>query len=456
MAKNNIIRDYTKGPIWWPMVLFALPFMLSNGLQVLYSVVDMLIVGQFLGKVGVAAVSNAGRIFIFLTMVCLGLSLSGQIYISQLIGQGERGEKINKTIGTYFFSQLVIGAIMTVIGLLLTDWIIAVLEVPSEAIKDARSYLRITTAGLVFSYGYNMISGVLRGMGNSRHPFVFIAIASVINIVLDFVFIKYCGLGVFGAGLATILGQAIAFIYAFIFLYCRRQEFGFDFKLKSFIPSSEIFNALMKLGVPYVIRFASINVSMLYVIRLINKLGVNEATVFGAGVQLDDIVTKVTLGIMMAGTAMVGQNYGARQFARINKIVSYAWLFSASFYVVFASLLLMFPKQLIGMFTNEPEVVALAPVFAYSIAWQFPGLVLMRGTNSFLNGIGHAKLGLIFALLDGVVLRIGLSWFFGMYLGMGFRGFVLGYGVACYGMGVPALIYYLFFPWKNRKLVTES
>lgn len=455
MSKSSIIKDYTKGPIWWPMVVFALPFMLSNGLQVLYNVVDMLIVGQFLGKVGVTAVSNAGRIFIFLTMVCLGLSLSGQIYISQLIGQGERGERLNRTIGTYFFSQLAIGAVMTVVGILLTDWIIAILEVPEEAVADARSYLRITTAGLVFSYGYNMISGVLRGMGNSLHPFIFIAIASIINIILDFVFIKYCGLGVFGAGLATILGQAIAFVYAFIFLYRRRNEFAFDFKLRSFIPSKKILNSLMKLGIPYVIRFASINISMLYVISLINRLGVDEATVFGAGVQLDDVVTKVTLGIMMAGTAMVGQNYGARQFGRITKIVSYAWLFSAGFYIIFATILLIFPKQLIGMFTDEPEVLVLAPVFAYSIVWQFPGLILMRGTNSFINGIGHANLGLVFALLDGVILRIGLSWFFGSYLGMGFKGFVLGYGVACYGMGVPALIYFLFFPWKNRKLATE-
>lgn len=455
MSKNSIIKDYTKGPIWWPMVVFALPFMLSNGLQVLYNVVDMLIVGQFLGKVGVAAVSNAGRIFVFLTMVCLGLSLSGQIYISQLIGKGERGERLNRTIGTYFFSQLAIGLVMTVVGVVLTDWIIKLLEVPAEAVEDARKYLQITTAGLVFSYGYNMISGVLRGMGNSRHPFLFIAIASVINIILDFVFIKYCGLGVFGAGLATILGQAIAFIYALIFLYKRREEFSFDFKLSSFIPSMKIFNSLMKLGVPYVIRFASINVSMLYVIRLINKLGVDEATVFGAGVQLDDIVTKVTLGIMMAGTAMVGQNYGAREYGRITKIITYAWCFSAGFYIIFAAILLLFPKQLIGMFTNEPEVLALAPAFAYSIVWQFPGLILMRGTNSFINGIGHANLGLVFALLDGVILRIGLSWFFGDYMGMGFKGFVLGYGIACYGMGVPALIYFLFFPWKNRKLVTE-
>ena len=455
MATGRIINDYTKGPILWPMVVFALPFMLSNGLQVLYNVVDMLIVGTFLGKIGVAAVSNAGRIFVFLTMVCLGLSLSGQIYISQLIGQGERGEKLNRAIGTYFFSQLAVGLVMTVIGVALTDWIISILKVPEVAVPDARSYLKITTAGLVFSYGYNMISGVLRGMGNSNHPFLFIAVASVINIVLDIVFIKYCGLGVFGAGLATILGQAIAFIYAAIFLYNRRDEFGFDFKLKSFIPSMDIFNSLMKLGVPYVIRFASINVSMLFVIRMINKLGVEAATVFGAGVQLDDIVTKVTLGIMMAGTAMVGQNYGARQFARITKIVSYAWLFSAGFYVVFAWLLLRFPEQLIGIFTNEPEVLALAPVFAYSIVWQFPGLILMRGTNSFINGIGHANLGLVFALLDGVILRIGLSWLFGEYMGMGFEGFVLGYGIACYGMGVPALIYFLFFPWKKRKLVTE-
>lgn len=226
---KTLIKDFTTGPIFGPLVAFSVPFMLSNALQVLYSTVDMIIVGHYMGETGLTAVGNASKLFVFFTMVSIGLSMSGQIYVAQLIGQGRRKE-LNRAIGTLFTFLLAFGAVMTVVGLTCAKMMLGAIKVPDDAYAGALSYLLICSAGLVFSYGYNMVSAVLRGMGDSKRPFLFVAIASVTNLVLDVLFIAGFHWGTFGAGLATILGQALSFVFSWIYLYRRREEFGFDFK----------------------------------------------------------------------------------------------------------------------------------------------------------------------------------------------------------------------------------
>ena len=456
----KIGRDFTTGPIFGPLVSFSIPFMLSNALQVLYSTVDMAIVGRYMNEVGLTAVSNAAKLFIFFTIISVGLSTGGQIYVAQLIGQGRRGE-LNKAIGTFFTFLLGLGVAMTMVGLAFARPMLNFLKVPAAAYDGARDYLLIGTAGLVFSYGYNMVSAVLRGMGDSKRPFLFVAIASVTNLILDIIFIAGFHWGTAGAAFATILGQALSFLFSVVYLYRRREAFGFDFRIGSFRPDGAVLRAYLKLGIPLGVRFAVINVTMLYVVRMVNAWGHANgledvaSAVFNVGVQMDDIVTKVTQGIMQASTGIVGQNYGARKFDRIRKTVVSAWLFSFGFYVVYTCFLLFRTESMFRMFNvTDPEALKLASVFAVNIVWQFPGLIIMRGTNGFINGIGNVKLALIFGILDGVVLRVGCSWLFGSLLGMGFAGYVLGYGIACYGMGVPSLIYLYFFPWEKRNVVT--
>lgn len=458
-GRKSLITDFTSGPIFVPLLKFSLPFMLSNAMQVLYTLVDMYFVGHYLDVASLSAVTNASRLVDFFIAACMGLAMGGQIYIAQLIGQKRRGE-LNRTIGTIFTFLLALGAVMSVAGVLCAPWLVAAINVPAAARHGAVTYITTCCSGLVFSYGYNMVSSVLRGMGDSKRPFYFVAIASVLNIVLDFVFIAKCGMGVFGAALATILGQAASFVFAVIFLYRRREAFGFDFRPSSFRIDRPIFRAILRLGILFAIRFSAINISMMFVQSLVNGAGATGAAriassaVFGAGVKLDDIVTKVTLGVMQATTGMVGQNLGARQFGRIRRTVSYAWLVSLAFYAAYTAILLADPREMFSLVTDKAEVLDLAPLFARIIVWQFPGLVIMRGTNGFLNGIGNAKLALIFGLLDGVILRIGCSWFLGDVVGLGFSGYILGYAIACYGTSIPSLIYFLFCPWERRKAVT--
>ncbi len=450
-----MIRDFTSGPVLGSLLRFSLPFMLSNAMQVLYSLVDMFIVNLYLGSRGVAAVSIASQLFVFLTMLCLGFSSGGQVLIAQLIGRGGDPVKLNRTIGTLFSTVTLAGAGITVLGLVTADPVLRLLATPAEVMDDARDYTLVCSAGILFAYGYNMVSAVLRGMGDSRHPFIFILIASILNIVLDWLFIAIFHWGVFGAGLATILSQGIAFFYALIFLMRHRAAFGFDFRWRSFRIAPEILRTLTWLGVPFAIRFAAIHVSMLFVNALVNGLGYQAAAVFGIGVRLDDFVAKVSQGIMLAGATMIGQNFSAGKTDRIARIMHASWFISSVMYMIYLLLLWLFPYHLYGCFTDDPEVLKLVPVFIMAIIWHYPAHVIMRGTNALIHGIGHAWLGLAIAAFDGFVVRLILSWLFGITFDLGFFGFILGYALATWATALPGLIYYLWCPWQRRRAVID-
>lgn len=452
--KNKIINDFTKGPLFLKLLSFSIPFMLSNALQMVYNLVDMIVVGRYLGKNGLASVSIAGQCFIFMTMVCLGYCTGGQVYISQLLGKGDRSQ-LNKTIGTIFSVVMIFGIFMTVMGIVCAVPVLKIMNTSSECFDDAWRYIVICSAGLIFSYGYNMLSAVLRGMGDSRHPFIFIVIASLINLVLDIIFVAVFHWGVAGAALATILGQAFSFLYGLWFLYANKEEFGFDFKWSSFRIDRDVFRAQMKIGLPMALRFGAINISMLFVMSMVSAAGPEATAVFGVGGKMDDAANKIAQGVMQALSAVVGQNYGARLFNRVRRAVVYTWGITFGIYVVYTFCLVCYTEQMFSVFTKDATVLELSHVFVSAIVWHFPALLLMKGTNGFINGIGNAWLGLIFSFFDGFVLRIVCTWLFGNVLNMGLYGYFLGYALAGYGMAIPGLLYFLFAPWEKRRLVTE-
>ena len=455
MSKKSISKDFTNGNIPKQLFWFSLPFMASNALQVLYSTIDMVIVGKYVGTAGLSAVSQSSLIVNFATMVCLGFSNAGQVLVAQAIGAKKR-EELNRIIGTLFTMILSIGVIFSAVILLLRNWILDVMNIPTESYAMAMDYLIICGAGLMFTAGYNMVSAVLRGMGDSKRPFLFILIASVINLVLDYLFTGIMGFGVAGAAWATIIGQAVSFLFSLYFLYKHKEEFGFDFKRTSFKPQNKYVKMILNLGTPMAIQAGCINLSMMFVNSMVNSVGVVASATFGVGVRIDDIINKISQGIQYASMPMVSQNIGAGQQKRAKQVVWYTWLFSFVLTVVFIALYLGFGKELFMMFSDDSSVHKLSGTFIRAILWMFPAMAIMRGSNAFIQGIGNAKLGMFLSLLDGVVLRIGLSWLFGIGFKWGFFGFVLGYGLAPYGCGVPGMIYFLLGRWEKRKVLADE
>ncbi len=455
MKTERLSRDFTTGSIYKQMLWFMLPFMASNALQVFYSTIDMAVVGEYVKTPGIAAVSPASQILNFVTMVCMGFSNAGQVLISQALGAGKRKE-MNEIIGTLFTLILIIAAVLSAVILLAQDAIVEIMNIAPESRGYAKDYLTICGAGLVFTAGYNMVAAVLRGMGDSKRPFLFIGIASVINLVLDLLFTGVFGWKVAGAAWATIIGQAVSFLFSLLYLYRKREAFGFDFRKESLIPNGHYSGMMLKLGTPMAIQAGAVNLSMLAVNAMVNGIGLLESAAFGIGLRIDDIINKISMGIQYAAVPMISQNIAARQEKRAVKTVHCAWLYAGIFTVIAVLAYLLFGQQLFGLFDDDPNVSSLGDVFILGIIWMFPALAVMRGTSAFIQGIGNAKLSMVLAILDGVLLRIGLSWLFGTVLGWGFFGFVLGYGLAPYGFAIPGLIYFLSGIWKKRKILAED
>lgn len=434
------------------MLLFSIPFMISNGLQVLYAMADMLIVGKFVGSHGISAVMTASQSVLFLTMIGMGLATGGQVMVSQLIGRGER-HRLKEALGTQFALIFFTGIGFSLLSLLTAGPLLRLLETPENAFPGACGYLRICGGGLFFIYGYNAIAAVLRGVGDSVRPFQFILISSVMNVALDLLFVAGFSWGAPGAGAATILSQAAAFFLALGYLYRTRADFGFDFKLSSFRMDPVMLRALIKLGIPFSVRFAAINISMLFVTSLINSLGTASSAAFGIALRLDEFANKISQGVMMAVSTIVGQNIGAGKFDRIRRGVYYAWAICGGFFLVFGTVQVLFPRPLYRIFTDDEAVLKLAPVIISALILHYPALLIMKGTNGFVQGIGNAVFGLVIAILDGLVFRVTFSWFFGIRMQMGLYGMILGYALATYGTALPNLFYFLFVPWHKRKTV---
>ena len=452
LNEKTMIRDLTQGSVARNLIMFSIPFVLSNLLQTLYSLVDMVVVGQFVGSVGLSAVSIGGDVLQLMTMLCMGFATAGQIMISQYVGSGER-EKIPRTIGTMFTLLLSASIVISVICGFCSNGILNLLNTPEEALEQATAYSVTCYVGLFFIFGYNIVSAILRGMGDGKRPLLFVAIATITNLILDLVFVAGLGLEAFGAALATVVAQAISFIISIIYLYHKRESFGFDFRLRSFAVRKEQAIPLCKLGFPMALQYAAIMLSNMFVNAKINDYGLTISAVNGVGNKLRSLTTVVVQSVGTASSTMCGQNLGAKKFDRVSKIVHIDLLINVVYIALLCAVMLLFPTQVFGLFTSDAEVLAWAPQYMPVMVVTFIGSALMTPYNSLINGLGYASLSMVIGLLDGVVARVGLSLLLGSIWGI--MGYWYGNALAGFVTVILAAAYYYSGRWRTRKLLVE-
>ncbi len=455
MNNTTFTNDLTQGNVTKQLIYFSIPFLFANFLQTCYSLADMIIVGRVVGSAGLSAISNGGDLQNLFLMLGFGLSSGGQIIISQYVGAKD-DEGVKNTIGTLFTCIFILSLCVMAIGLRFTDTFLMLLRVPSEALSQANAYCTICFCGILFTYGYNAISSILRGMGDSKHPLLFIAISTSLNVVLDLLFVVGMDMGAKGAALATITGQAVAFIISILFLYRRRESFGFDFSLSAFIPKSDILKLIAKLGIPLAIRAVAVNFSMLFVTSYINTFGVAVSAITGIGNKIANIATMVTNSLEMAGSSMIGQNFAAGKPDRVKQVFHISVMIGLVFCLFLSSILLLFPQQVFQIWSDDPEVLAFVPIYLPAVILNLIGFSLRAPCLSLVNGIGFVSLNFAVGILDGVVFRIGLALLFGKALGFGISGFwygtVLAGFTSCFIIGP----YYFSGKWQNRKPVISQ
>lgn len=453
-VKKEIGSDLTEGSVSGKLLLFSLPLIGAYLLQSLYSIVDLFIVSRFAGTYSISAVNIVGQIAQVVTGIAFGFLSGATVMIAQYLGAGKREEE-QKTVETTFSFVLILSVITTVMMLLLSDPILHLLKTPTECYSEAKNYYVIYMAGTIFVFFYNAIASVLRGMGDSKRPLYFVVISTLINVVLDVLFVGTMEMGAGGAALATIISQACSVILSMIYL--KKIGFSFDFKPHSFhIDRTQLVN-LFRLGTPAALQETLLNVSLVFLIAVANSLGVYESAAVGIGAKINVIFILPVCALNVSLATMVGQNIGAGKYERAMKAARLEFIYSACYSAVICAVMWIFSKELLMIFTNDPQTLTVGANYFKGHCWDYMLLMpLGYCLGGLFMGTGHSS---YVALANGVgalVSRIPISIFLAHVLGLGVLGIGIAYPVSTFFTDLTYVILFLKGSWKKSVLVKQE
>jgi putative MATE family efflux protein len=447
--------DLTRGSVPRLLAHFAWPFLLANLMQSIYNVVDMIVVGQFVGSAGLSAVNNGGFVTQLFFSIGAGLAMGAQVMIAQFKGAGDDKAQ-SETIGSVLSLTALIGLALMVIVVVFTRPILRLINMPEEAFEQGVDYLVICALGCLFIFGYNSICSILRGLGDSRRPMLFVAVSTVVNIVLDLLFVGVFGWEAGGAAAATVIAQAIAFAFSAVYLYRRRAEFVFDFSRAGFRMVGDRVKTILKIGLPFVVQFSFINISILFVISLVNSYGVAASAAYGVGSRVDSFATLPVNALTAAGATMVGQNIGAGKRKRAGSVVWWSLAIGLTIEAVIIVLVQVFAAQIVKIFNSDPDVVAIGVEYLRWLSISYIAHALMSAFFAMTNGSGFSSLTMVACLFDGLVLRISLAALFSIVLGYGLTGIFIGATIAPFGAATISGVYFFSGRWKTRAALTNT
>ena len=441
-AKGNLTQGSVLKKLW----MFTLPFMGANLLQSLYSMGELYIVGRFATTADVSAVSVSGTINATFLMFLIGLSVGATVIIGQEFGAGDE-DSVSSYTSTAFTLSLIVGAGLTVIVAALTVPMLSWVNTPKEAVRGATAYMLICSVGFIFQSVFNMLAGILRGMGNSKTPLLFVGISTAFNIIGDIILVGFCGLGAAGAAIATVLAQLLCMIYGI--LHVKKRGFPFDFRFKSFRLEKDKTKALLKIGVPVALQEFLVMFSFIIIAAIINRFGLNASA--GAGIldKLFVFATIPTFAFNSSISAMVAQNIGAKEQKRAVQCLIYGAFLSELFAIVFFLLGLFIPDTIVGFFTRDAGVIKEGVAYFVGNKYEYLLCSLAFCINGFINGTGHTRLTLINNFASTYVVRIPLCIILGSVLHMGLLGVGYALPFASLVQLLIGLIFVLSGRWKK-------
>lgn len=452
---KNQEQDLTVGSVPKKLIRFALPLLGANLLQSFYSIVDMLVVGRFVGKTGLAAISNASMISFIINSICIGVTMGGTVLVSQYNGaHDEQGQK--ETVGTLFSLSFIASIIVTIAGLLSYPPLFSVLRVPTESMQDACDYMQIICLGTIFVFGYNAVCSLMKGFGDSKSPLYFVAVATVVNIVLDLLLVGPLGMGTKGAAYATIISQGVSLMISVIHL--KRGEFIFDFKLKSFAIQREKLIVILKVGLPTAVQMIIVNISYLLITGMLNTFGVSVAAASGIGLKVNTFAGMPCWAIEQAVTAMAGQNMGADNIKRVKQTTQSGLLINVCVTLFAVMLVQIFSENIIMLFNPTSTDVIEEGVLYLRICCSINSLVyaVMYTLDSFAIGVGSANVAMCNALLDAMFVRLPVCWVLAFTFQMRFTGIYIGQAVSPILPAIVGAVYFTSKKWSSKKLIHNT
>lgn len=458
---SKLQRDFTKGPIGRELISFCIPFLLSNVLQALYGAVDMWVVGNFSSpdaatRTAILSGVNIGsQITHLVAMMVSGLTVAGTVMVGQYIG-AKKPKDASQTVGTMFSILGILGVVLTVLMIALSGPLLRLLNTPEESFAYAQEYLNICLLGTLFIFGYNAVSSIQRGMGDSVRPLFFVGVACVVNIVLDLWFVKGLNMGGAGAAWATIIAQAVSLMLAA--WYLSRSRFIFDFKLSSFKIVKDKLKMMIKLGIPSSVQSIIVNISFLVMTAMVNSIGgyVASAAVGVAG-KFNSFAILPAVAMSSSISAYAAQNIGAGLYDRAKKSLGVGLIIAIIINIGVFALVQLFPEQIIGFFDQNPETILNGVEYMRTFSFDYLLVPILFCINGLIMGAGHTFFTLLTGSLSSLLLRIPVAVLLGSMAGWGLSGVGLA-GPAASVAGVLLDVWFLFTGrWlKNKTGISQE
>ncbi|MFI3271191.1 MAG: MATE family efflux transporter [Pseudomonadota bacterium] len=401
--------NLSHGPVLSVLLKFTFPILLSFLLQITYGTVDLFIVGQFASIGDLSGVTVGSQVMHAVTVFYLGLSMGTTILVGQYIGAQE-SDKAAKVIGSSIAFFTLLAFFIAAILILLCEQIASFMQTPVESLEKASSYLFIAGFGAFFIVFYNLIGSIFRGLGDAKTPLITVAIACVINIILDLFFIAVLNMGASGAALATVIAQASSVFFSLLLI--RKKQLPFTFSTKDISFHTQRILAVVKLGFPLALQAVLVSISFLFVTSIINGFGVAASAAVGIVEKITGLIMIVPISFGQSLSAFTAQNFGAKQYDRAKKGLGYAislsWLFGA----VTTYLAIWHGTIFTQIFTSDPVTTEAALLYLKSYAVDVMLVGIMFSMNGYFNGCGKTTFVMFHSILSAFAIRIPLAYFF--------------------------------------------
>lgn len=400
-------RDLTSGSVFKTIVYFSLPYFLSYFLQTLYGMADLFIIGQFAGVDSTTSVSIGSQVMHMITVMIVGLAMGSTVMIGTAVGAKDN-KKSCLAVGNTFTLFLTLSIVGTAVLLTAVGPIVSVMSTPAEASAETTQYLTICFIGIPFITAYNIISSIFRGMGDSKSPMYFIAVACVFNIALDYLFIGHMGMGAAGAALGTTLSQTISVIISLTVIIKRKMIP--DIAKTDFKPQKNILSKLLKIGFPVAVQDGFIQIAFIIITIIANRRGLNDAAAVGIVEKIIGILFLVPSSMLSTVSALSAQNIGAKKYDRADKTLKYAVIITVIFGVIASTVIEFTAEQAVHLFTESDTVAVLGGQYLRSYVWDCAIAGIHFCFSGYFCAFGLSNISFIHNAASIILARIPLSY----------------------------------------------
>lgn len=446
------MTDMTNGSPIKHIFRFAWPLLIGNLFQQLYNMVDSLIVGRFVGANALAAVGTCGSMNFLFFSLSIGLGMGIGILVSQYFGAKQQ-DMVGSIIGNSIYVLGSVAIVVSILGILISPWLLRLLATPERIIGDSIIYMRMTCIGMIPIAVYNGVTCIVRALGDSKTPLYFLILSSIVNVILDLVFVLTLGWGVFGVAFATVIAQSVAAVTSVIYAYVRIPYFRL--RKEQMKPRIPLIMSSVKLGIPVALQNSMIAISCMALQGIVNQYGETVMAAYTITGRIEQIVQQPYGSLGMALTTYSGQNMGAKKLERVKQGYNQAVIIALVFSLCMIPIAYIFGRQIIEAFVKEPEVIEIGISALRITSLCYFGLGMIYVPRAVLNGCGDTG----FAMLNGfteVVCRLTYSQIFTRIPVLGFWGIWVTTGATWITTAIVCVIRYVRGRWKMKGVIQEE